>query len=106
MSGGHFDHKQFHLESLIEDMDEVLTRLDLEPGQTEDPYDDESLQKYVEDIPQFKSEVEKAKYHLKMAHTMVQRIDWFLSGDDGWNCFTDRLKEDLLKIEKSNISYK
>ena len=98
MSGGHFEHRQFHIETLIEDMGEVLTKLDLEPGQTEDPYDDESLQEYVEDIPRFKSEVEKAKYYLKMAHTMVQRIDWFLSGDDGEDNLYERLEEELKNV--------
>lgn len=95
MSGGYFDHKQFGITEIIEGMDEVLERLDIEPGQTENPYDDESLQPYVDDIARFKTEVEKAKYHLKMAHTMVQRIDWFLSGDDGWDSFQIRLEEEL-----------
>ena len=107
MSGGHFEHKQYAITEIIEEMDEVLKNCDLAPDakreySEEEYYYDESgsLQGYVYDIPKFKSEVEKAKYHLKMAHTMVQRIDWYLSGDDGWDSFTERLEEELLKIEK------
>jgi len=100
MSGGYFEHRQFHIETLIEDMDEILIKLDLEPAQTEDTYD-ESLQKYVEDIPRFKTEVEKAIYHLKRAHLYTQRIDWYLSGDDGENSFYERLEEELIKLLKN-----
>jgi hypothetical protein len=106
MSGGYFEHQQFSIQNLAEELAIVLEKCDIEPdkiNENEDKYyydESGSLKEYIEDIPRFKTEVEKAIYHLKMAHTMVQRIDWFLSGDDGENTFYNRLQEDLLAIEK------
>ena len=85
---------------------DVIERCDIEPDKIDENetnyYYDESgsLKEYVEDIPRFKTEVDKVIHHLKMAHTMVQRIDWFLSGDDGEDSFYRRLQTDLSEIEK------
>ena len=40
---------------------------------------------------------------LKQAEVYAQRIDWFLSGDDGDENFKRRLKEDLDKLKKVDI---
>lgn len=106
MSGGYFEYKQFQVSELTEEMEEVLKKCDIEPDkidETDDRYrcdESGSLKEYVEDIPRFKTEVEKAIYHLKMAHLYTQRIDWYLSGDDGENSFYERLAEELKKLEK------
>ncbi len=104
MSGGYFDYAQYSVQNLVEEMEEVLEKCDIEPDKIDENDDryrcDESgsLKEYVEDIPMFKTEVEKAIYHLKMAHLYTQRIDWYLSGDDGWDSFNSRLEEELKKM--------
>jgi len=101
MSGGYFDYKQYAVQNLVEEMEEVLEKCDIEPEKSDEEYhidESGSLKEYVDDIPMFKTEVEKAIYHLKMAHLYTQRIDWFLSGDDGENSFYERLEEELKKM--------
>ena len=48
--------------------------------------------KYPDDII---AEFKNAIHYLKMAQIYTQRIDWMVSGDDGEDCFRQRLKEDL-----------
>ena len=47
-----------------------------------------------ETIRQFKEAIRL----LNIAGVYAQRIDWFLSGDDGEETFHERLKEDLSKL--------
>jgi len=50
-------------------------------------YPDEIIEKFKEGL-----EI------LKNAEVYAQRIDWYLSGDDGEESFLSRLKEDLEKL--------
>ena len=45
MSGGYFDYKQYHIQDLIEQMEEVLVRLEKEPI---DSYECDSLKKRID----------------------------------------------------------
>lgn len=92
MSGGSFGYKQHHILDLIEQMDEILTRVEKEPS---NEFECNSLKNYIDDIDSFKSVVITNIQHLKMAHLYTQRLDWFVSGDDGEESFYERIQEDI-----------
>ena len=50
--------------------------------------------------PEILEKFKEAVYVLRQAEVYAQRVDWFLSGDDGEENFLRRLNEDLSKIEK------
>lgn len=94
MSGGAFEYNQGKILDIIESIENNLDRqgntikgADFEPDYTYPTYSDE-VQK----------EMRKGIKYLKIAYVYAQRIDWFLSGDDGGETFLSRLKEDLEKI--------
>jgi len=79
MSGGHFDYKQYHIRDIWQEIEELLKNKD-----------------YFED-PVYKA-MKKGLLILKIAEIYAQRIDYYLSGDDGWDNFLKRLKEDLAEL--------
>lgn len=95
MSGGAFEYKQFHINQLIEDMELLLKRIDKEPI---DSFECDSLKNYVDDKDSFKAIIITNIQHLKMAYIYTQRIDWFISGDDGEDSMYERIDEDLNKL--------
>lgn len=97
MSGGAFEHKQFHIEQLIEDMEILLKRVDKEPI---DSFECDSLKNYIDDKETFKKIILKNINCLKEAYVYTQRIDWFISRDDGEDSFYERLKEDMDKLNE------
>jgi len=98
MSGGMFDYKQHYITDLIDEMEGILKRLDIEPDKNDNYFDESgSLKPHVSDINRFKIKVKENIKHLKNAEILTQRIDWFLSSDDGEEAFYKRLKEDLEK---------
>ena len=101
MSGGAFEYKQYHIEQLIEDMELLLKRVDKEPI---DSFECDSLKNYIDDKDSFKKIVEKNIDLLKKSYIYTQRIDWFISGDDGEEDFYERLKEEIEKLECEEIT--
>jgi len=59
----------------------------------------ENILKWDFKDPQTILELHNALDILKKAVIYAQRIDWFLSGDDGEESFHTRLKEDLESIK-------
>ena len=110
MSGGHFDYKQYEIGHIAESIQSVIekngrkkTEEELKNerwGYTEPDY----YKKYPEELYHFKHSdeiIEKFKEAvdiLRKAEVYAQRIDWYLSGDDGDETFIRRLKEDLEKL--------
>lgn len=94
MSGGAFEYKQYKIEELIEDMKLLLERVDKEPT---DSFECNSLKNYIDDKDSFKKIVEKNINLLKKSYIYTQRLDWFISGDDGEETFYERLEEDFIK---------
>lgn len=86
MSGGHFDHQQY---KLIQISDEIEHSLEVDAKQYE--FSEET-------IHTFKETMQK----LNEAFVYIQRIDWFLSGDDSEDTFHKRLKDDLEKLNGEN----
>lgn len=97
MSGGHFDHMQYTMPNIIDEIENVIrnnnnTEVDQWGTKLGWGFSDETIE-----------ELKKAHEHLTIAFTYVQRIDWLLSGDDGEETFHERLKEDLTKIKDYGI---
>ena len=76
MSGGRFDYIQYRLEDVVEQVENELS-------------DNEGYSETVEDI------LGRTVLYLKLATIYLNRVDWFLSGDDGEEQLVNRLKEDL-----------
>ena len=102
MSGGKFAYEQYKIRMILE---EIQNELDKQ-GQEKQVafFEKEYYEKYPEarfeevyreDVQQiFKDGIEA----LKKAEIYAQRIDWYLSGDDGEDSLVSRLKSDLDKL--------
>lgn len=106
MSGGHFNYKQYQIEEIIESIQSVIDNNGKLKPEKELWQDKEYLEKYPEEKywSKYDDQVLKimkdAVKHLTIAQIYAQRVDWFLSGDDGEDSLKERLKEDLMKITK------
>lgn len=86
MSGGHFEYKQYYIDDIA---DKIEYKMENQDCDEEDGYTEETIQ--------FMKDAVKA---LRKAAIYAQRIDWFLSGDDGEETLKERLEEDLKKLEE------
>lgn len=97
MSGGAFDYNQYRIRTIWET---IQSELDKQGQKREREYwhdKDEYYEIYDEQIVElFKKGIEI----LKQAEVYAQRIDWFLSGDDGDENFKRRLAQDLAELKK------
>ena len=102
MSGGAFGYSQYNIKLIWK---EIQNELDKQGQEKEvqfwekeyfDKYPEARFEEvYREDVQQiFKDGIEA----LKKAEVYAQRIDWFLSGDDGEDSLVSRLKSDLDKL--------
>ncbi len=91
MSGGAFQHQQYRLGDIADEIEEAIYR-------NENPEEGSwsSYELNGDTINEFKSAIKA----LRVAQVYAQRIDWLLSGDDGEETFHKRLKADLEKLEK------
>ena len=105
--GGHFEYYQSRIRDIYEQIQEELDIQGKEKPEDELRYfDKEYFEKhpeerfdivYREDIQKiFEDGIEA----LKIAEIYAQRIDWFISGDDGEESLISRLKEDLDNLNK------
>lgn len=109
MSGGQWDYLQYRFTDVIEDIKSEIERsgkpktkeeLKEESWRGSDWYD-----KYPEDLIHYKysdeviEEFKKGLELIQKAQIYMHRIDWLLSGDDGFESFIDRLKEDLSNLK-------
>ena len=102
MSGGKFDYNQYRIRQIWKDIQQELDKQGKEKSKEDlKYYDKEYFEKYPEerfehvyreDVQQiFKEAIDV----LKKAEIYTQRIDWYLSGDDGEDSLASRLKSDL-----------
>lgn len=78
MSGGHFDYRQDMVSDLACEIDDIINN-------ESNNFSPDTLDK-----------LQETRDTLRRASKMVQRIDWFVSGDDGEESFHCRWKEDGL----------
>lgn len=79
MSGGYFNNQQYIIKQIANDIEE-----DLESNAYQYQYSEQT-------IAEFKNAIDM----LNKAYIYAQRIDWFLSGDDGDESFHKRLSNEL-----------
>jgi hypothetical protein len=105
MSGGRFEYAQYKIGEIAKDIEVALERSGTEIPIKERWNDKEWYEKHPEDGfydtygGEIKKRFEEAIKVLKKAEVYAQRIDWYLSGDDGEESFLKRLKEDLSKLD-------
>lgn len=106
MSGGAFDYKQFHIGDIADSIQSELDQQGKEKSKEElwmsksyyNEYPEERFNiTYPEDVQEI---FKKGIKLLRKAHVYAQRIDWYLSGDDGEDSLIKRLKEELKKLEE------
>lgn len=105
MSGGRFNYDQFRIKSIAEEIEEYLDYMGTEKDDVDslwmrefyDKYPEERYRRVESDIVQEK--MREAIKVLKVAHIYAQRVDWYLSGDDGEESFLSRLEQELKEVE-------
>lgn len=108
MSGGHFNYNQYHIDQIAEDIEEHLESMGKEREDVDDPTWREYYSKYPEErtypveSEQVQERMRQAIRALKIAKIYAQRVDWYLSGDDGEENFLRRLDEELQTDEEVN----
>ena len=101
MSGGHFDYNQYRINDIADRIERILNRQGKEKPKDELYGDKEYYEKYPDEIYHYtypkivQEKLREAVKQLKIAAVYAQRVDWFLSGDDGEESFIERLEEDL-----------
>ena len=86
MSGGHFDYKQFELQKLADEIEQLA--LENATQDWDEPYGPETI-----------AEFKEAVRLLRRAYIYVQRIDWLVCGDDAPAAFHKRLHAQLKEAE-------
>lgn len=108
MSGGSFNYTQYQIEDIANYIQEKLDNQGKEIPKEMRWCDDDYLEKYPDErfYPTYPEDIQESFRegikHLKLAYVYAQRIDWFLSGDDGEDSFRRRLKEELDSL-KNNL---
>ena len=101
MSGGYFDYQQYRITDIA---DSIQSELDKQgtPKPKDELWDTEDYyEKHPEELNHFtypiaiQGRMKEGIAILKIASVYAQRIDWFLSGDDGEESFLKRLDEEL-----------
>ncbi|MBN2776827.1 MAG: hypothetical protein JXR36_04250 [Bacteroidales bacterium] len=101
MSGGYFNYNQYLIDDIADSIERKLNRQGQEKTKDELYGDKEYFEKYPDEkfyytYPEVVQEkMREAVRQLKIAAVYAQRVDWFLSGDDGEESFIERLAEDL-----------
>lgn len=91
MSGGHFNYKQWALQDIANDIDELIATNDSE----EDDGWGGTVGYHLP--PEVMEKFKETSHWLKRASEMVQRVDWLVSGDDGEESFISRWAEEVRK---------
>jgi hypothetical protein len=82
MSGGYFSYKQFELQRIADEIEQLVL---------EDARHDWDDKLHEQTIDEFKEAIRL----LRRAYIYVQRIDWLASGDDTQHEFAQRLHQQL-----------
>lgn len=101
MSGGHFNYAQFHISTIEEEIERILAQQGQKIPEDEfilskdwyDEHPEDAFYPVYSDAMQTK--MKEAVKVLKLAAIYAQRIDWFLSGDDGEESFMTRFEEEV-----------
>ena len=92
MSGGHFDYGQ---DTIKEIADEIQTVINENSETTPAEFGNPLGRQYS---PMVIAKLYGAVAALRIAYVYAQRVDWFLSGDDGEESFLKHLEEELKEV--------
>ena len=92
MSGGHFEYKQYHIQDIIEKLEETKVKIE----------NDEEYHQY-DKKKELLQEISNGIDYLNLAQIYTQRLDWLFSGDDGEDSFFERLREDIDKFWEKEL---
>ena len=95
MSGGHFEYDQFRIKTIWETIRAELDRQSNQKPDDEYYYGEDKYPTYPKQIQDIFKDAIK---YLKLAEIYAQRIDYFLSGDDGEENFIKRLEEEINNV--------
>jgi len=101
MSGGAFEYKQFNIKQISEEIEYELDNQGKEKSKEEQWMSNEYYEKFPEEkfnvtySKEIQEHFKDAIETLNIAYIYAQRIDRLLSGDDGYESFLSRLKEEL-----------
>ena len=105
MSGGAFNYDQNRIESIHESIQSILDNQGKKKAKEDlwmrqDYYNDYPEEMFGIVYPERVQEIFKEGINaLKKAEIYAQRIDWYLSGDDGEDSFLSRLRSDLEELQ-------
>ena len=106
MSGGRFNYNQYKIGQIAEEIQQTIDNNGLKLDdelikENQRWYGQDYYERFPEELYHYKypdNIIEKFKEAvdiLKKAEIYAQRIDWYLSGDDGEDSLVSRLKSDL-----------
>jgi hypothetical protein len=104
MSGGHFEYDQYRINTIHDSIESYLLKQGKPKYKSELYAGDDYYAQYPEEkcYPVLRKDIEekfkKALVILKQASIYAQRIDWYLSGDDGEDTFIERLEKELKQL--------
>ena len=104
MSGGYFDYQQYCINHIADDIEYELNKQGKEKPKDELYLSSEYYEKYPEELyfytypENVQEKMKEAVKYLRIASIYTQRVDWFLSGDDGEESFLSRLEKELNEL--------
>lgn len=105
MSGGHFEYQQDRIKNIIEILEEEIEKsgkeIPIEDRWLDESYYDKYPEEgfYTEHSEKVLKIMREAVGKLKESFIFAQRLDWYLSGDDGEESLIRRLNEELNKTK-------
>lgn len=107
MSGGYFIYSQNRIKDIIDILEDELKQQGEDiPIADRCCYDTKNDDPDYYKYPIYSEEVQEAMIEglkiIDKAYVYAQRIDWFLSDDDGEKSFLERLEKDLKKLAKKD----
>lgn len=84
MSGGYFEYKQYHIQDIIDKLEETKVKIEND----EEYYEFDRKQELLQ-------EISNGLDYLYLAGIYTQRLDWLFSGDEGENSFFERLEGEV-----------
>jgi hypothetical protein len=91
MSGGHFDYKQYEIDRIADEVEQLIRT------NGEEKFDGEVVARNYS--PEVVAEFRKGLEALRQAAIYTHRIDWLLCCDDGEDSFLSRLASDMAKLQ-------
>lgn len=97
MSGGRFDYKQWHIKEIA---DHIQYELDIQGKEIPEEYQWGGQTHHTTHREDVQEVMKTAVKKLREAYIYAQRVDWYLSGDNGEDTLMSQLKEELDNLNK------